>query len=396
MRVGLFTDTYCPQVNGVATSTRMLMERLAAAGHEVFIVTTTDPDAAASTQWEEGGLIRVPSLPIMDARRFAYPAAAHLGRIKRLDLDVIHTQTEFSVGFLGQVAARRFGISLVHSMHTLYEDYTHYVTRSRRLEPLVRRAAQRWTRVFADRADRVIAPTQKVAELMRQYGVVNQISVVPTGVELARFAPGLTQPEDLAALRKQHGIGEAEKVIVYVGRLSAEKNIGELLAAMAVYLPDHEDVKLLLVGDGPGREDFGEAARDYGLTGRVVFAGEQPWERVAGYYGLADVFVSASQSETQGLTYSEALASGLPVVARADPCLDGVLESGRNGYAFADAQEMFAALDAVLFDPENRRRLSRGAEQSMVRFSVEGFASSVEAIYNEVRFGAFLPCALPV
>ncbi|MDR1189768.1 MAG: glycosyltransferase family 4 protein [Bifidobacteriaceae bacterium] len=383
MRIGLFTDTYSPQVNGVATSTRMLRERLTAAGHEVFVFTTTDPGAVPAVPSGEG-LFRIVSIPVLGARRLACPPPTQAARIGRLNLDVIHTQTEFTMGFLGQAAGRRHGIPLVHTMHTFYEDYTHYVTRSKRMEPLARRAVQELTRVFANRADNVIAPTAKAEATMRGYGVTGPIHVIPTGVELGRFAPSRAHPLRLAALRRRHGIGQTDKVIVNVGRLSKEKNVEEILETMRVYLPSRRGVTLLLVGDGPRRRGLADAVDAYGLAGRVVFAGELPWDQIAEYYWAADVFLGASRSETQGLAYIEALASGLPVIAKADPCLDGVLAHGQNGYMFNDTRQMMGTLDAALFDPDNRHRLSATARTSASRFSAEVFAESVEAVYREM------------
>jgi 1,2-diacylglycerol 3-alpha-glucosyltransferase len=219
---------------------------------------------------------------------------------------------------------------------------------------------------------------------MRSYGVTQDISIVPTGINLEKFADAGINPGRVDALRKKHSINASDKIIVSVGRVSKEKNINEVLNGMKNYLPSRKNVKLLIVGDGPYRQKLEQMAFAFGITEQVIFAGEQTWEQVADYYRLGEAFISASQSETQGLTYIEALASGLPVIAKADRCLDGVLNHGVNGYVFHDEAEMSIALDTVLFDEENRKKLSLSAQAHVCRFSAQNFAQTIQNVYCAV------------
>ena len=169
-------------------------------------------------------------------------------------------------------------------------------------------------------------------------------------------------------------------MLVTVGRLAAEKNLDELLRFRAAM--DDQAVTLLLVGDGPYRSQLEREAAELGLREpQVVFAGMVPPQQVAEWYQLGDLFVSASSSETQGLTYVEALAAGVPALCRADPCLDGVIRDGENGWQFRDFSDFMKKLDAFRAHPEQHQTLSKQAALSAKDYSAEEFARRVEAIY---------------
>lgn len=381
MKIGLFTDTYYPQINGVATSVLMLKENLLAHGHQVYVFTTTDSDAPSG----ETDIFRVPSIPFVSAKRmgmFYHPRLAQL--IRGLGLDLIHTHTEFSLGIFGRVMSKALEIPLLHTMHTLYEDYTHYIVKLGVLDPIAKLAAKKISASFCNSADSVIAPTDKIKDLLLSYGVTRRIGIIPTGIDLGKFSKSSYDVNAVRDLRAGLGIGAGDKILLYIGRLAEEKNIGEMLAHMEAYLKGRDDVKFVLVGDGPDKKNLEELTKKLGICRQTIFAGERPWDEIGIYYQLGDVFISASQSETQGLTYIEALASGLPVVAKADRCLDGVLQDGVNGYAFYGQDDFLRALDSVLSSGVQRERLSLGAVRSAERFSAPYFACTVEALYESV------------
>jgi 1,2-diacylglycerol 3-alpha-glucosyltransferase len=381
MRIGIFTDTYYPQLNGVATSVLMLNEKLRARGHQVYIFTTTDPEAPH----QETGVYRLPSLPFVGDRRmgmFYHPGLARM--VRRLGLDLIHTNTEFSLGVFGRYMARELRLPMVHTMHTIYEDYTHYVAKLKMLDSLAKAVAKKISSDFCNSADQVIVPTGKVKELLLSYGVNREISPIPTGIELGRFAPAQYDREIIRKLRRDMGLGEEAKVLLFVGRVAEEKNIRELFYSLRQYLRTHQDVFFLLIGDGPDRYRLENLARELDLADKTVFAGPRPWDEIGMYYQMGDVFVNASQSEAQGLTYIEAMASGLPVIAKADRCLEGILQDGVNGYAFHDGSGLVQALERVLPDGWEKERLAQGALKTARRFSAEGFADKVAEVYQRL------------
>ena len=376
MKILITTDWYSPAVNGVVTSVLNLRRELELRGHEVRVLTLSQ-DLHSSVQ---DGVTRIGSV----AAGLVYPGVrlrtALAGRWVRELVewgpDVVHSQCEFSTFFLARRIAEELNVPLVHTYHTVYEDYTHYFSPSVRLG---RRAVAALSRWVAARTDCMIAPTGKVRTLLQGYGVRTPVFVVPSGIDLRRFqrppVPGC-RASLLAAL----DIPRENLVLVSVGRLAAEKNLDELLRFRAAM--GDQAVTLLLVGDGPYRAQLEREAADLGLRApQVVFAGMVPPQQVAEWYQLGDLFVSASSSETQGLTYVEALAAGVPALCRADPCLSGVIRDGENGWQFRDFSDFMSKLEAFRAHPELRRALSEQAAASARDYSAEEFARRVEAIY---------------
>ena len=265
---------------------------------------------------------------------------------------------------------------LVHTYHTVYEDYTHYFSPSVRWG---RRAAAVFSRWITGQTDCVIAPTGKVRQLLLGYGVERPVLVIPSGIDLRRFRRP-RDPMAEAVLRASLEIPAGRTVLLFVGRLAAEKNVEELLELRKA-LGDRP-VTLLLVGDGPHRQALEARAAELGLAAPdVIFAGQVPPEQVADWYRLGTVFVSASTSETQGLTYAEALASGLPVLCRADPCLDGVIRRGENGWQYETAEAFLRQMETILEDSALVTSMGAATAASAEPFSAERFARRVEAVY---------------
>ena len=201
--------------------------------------------------------------------------------------------------------------------------------------------------------------------------------VISTGVA----KPQAASPAEARILRESLGIPDGRTVLLYLGRLAKEKNCAELLRAMARFR--EAPVTLLLVGDGPDRRPLEELSQQLHLDGHVVFAGMVPPDQVGRYYQLGDLFVSASTSETQGLTYLEALRAGLPLLCRRDACLDGVVEQGVNGWQYTEEDDFAACVEQFLTHPEHWEQMERSALVSGQRFSVEAFAQEVESAYLE-------------
>jgi len=380
LKVGLFTDTYFPQVNGVATSTATLKRNLELLGYQVYVFTTTNPLAPA----EEDSIYRIPSAPFVSGHRIAkFYETRLVNEIKALNLDIIHTHTEFSIGIFGRLVAKKLNIPRVHTYHTIYEDYTHYVIKYQKVDHISKNLARKMSKTFCNSAAAVITPTEKVRTLLRTYGVNKEMTVIPTGISLEKFQQTDLNLDTIQAKRLTLGIKENEKVILYIGRISKEKNIEELFHHLQSYLKEKADATFVLVGDGPEKENLEALAITLEIQDQVKFVGEVPWTSVMAYYQMGDVFVSASQSETQGLTYIEALASGLPVVAKKDPCLEGVVENGINGYTFENQQEFLQALESIFNNPNHQAQLAINAAASTDKFSEYIFAENVARLYHE-------------
>lgn len=376
MNIGIFTDTYYPEINGVANSTYELKKGLERLGHTVYIFTVSNPAAPRN----EEGVYRIASVPfpMLRERRIGCTVSkVWKRRIRKFHLDVIHTQTEFMMGHLGRKLADWLKIPHIHTYHTIYEDYLSYLHMPDR--QCFRRVAQRFSRICCNHADEIIVPTGKVRELLKQYGVKKEVHVIPSGISLNKFSE--PDKQHVCDIKTWLGIPEDKLVLLYVGRLSTEKNIEELVSY--VYgTKEKENLLLLLVGDGPEREALEQQVRELGMEEDVIFAGMAPFDKIEDYYALGDIFVSASTSETQGLTYIEALATGMPLLVRRDTCLDGVLREYENGISYMDEKMFQEGLRhiASCFGGETRKENIR---QSVAWMGTSGFAGRVEELYQK-------------
>lgn len=374
MKILITSDWYAPAVNGVVASVAVLRRALTGRGHEVRVLTLSQTPRS----YEEDGVSYFGSLPAgliyPGARLRAAPSQRLLDEVLRWGPDIVHSQCEFSTFPLARHVSAGLDIPLVHTWHTVYENYTHYFSPSAQWG---RRAVALFSRHIAARADALIAPTEKVASMLRGYRVAAPVYVVPSGIDLSRFQAPATDP---GTLRERWGVPAGNKVLLSLGRLAAEKNLSELLEAMAACrrLP----VTLLIAGDGPYRGELERQARRLDLEGRAVFTGMIPPEETADYYHMADIFVCASTSETQGLTYIEALASGLPVLCRADPCLAGVVQNGANGWQYESRDEFAAYVERFLACPGLAGRMGEAARASARPFGADAFGGAVETVYE--------------
>ena len=379
MRIGLFTDTYFPQVSGVATSIRTLKTELEKLGHTVFIFTTTDKDVNRYEDWQ---IIRIPSVPFFafKDRRIAYRGFSTALEIARqYQLDIIHTQTEFSLGLLGVWIAKELRIPVVHTYHTQYEDYVRYIAKGMVIRPSM---VKYIVRGFMSDLDGVICPSEIVYDLLVKYKVKVEKRVIPTGIELAKFERPEITSENIADLRGKLGISNQETMLLSLSRVSYEKNIQAVLAALPAVLEENPDVKLVVAGDGPYLSDLKAQAKRLGITDAVVFTGMIAPSETALYYKAADFFISASTSETQGLTYLESLASGTPIIAHGNPYLDNVINDKMFGTLYYEERDLAGAiLEAVIATPDLDEK---SLATKLYEISAENFGRRVYEFYLDL------------
>ena len=379
MRVGLFTDTYFPQVSGVATSIRTLKTELEKQGHTVFIFTTTDKDVNRYEDWQ---IIRIPSVPFFafKDRRVAYRGFSKALEIARqYQLDVIHTQTEFSLGLLGVWIAKELKIPVLHTYHTQYEDYVRYIANGMLIRPSM---VKYIVRGFLNDMDGVICPSEIVYDLLTRYKVTTEKRVIPTGIDLAKFERPEITTDHIEDLRKKLAIDDSETMLLSLSRVSYEKNIQAVIAALPDVLKENAAVKLVVAGDGPYLADLKEQAESLGITDSIIFTGMIPPNETALYYKAADFFISASTSETQGLTYLESIASGTPIIAHGNPYLDNVVTDKMFGTLYYEDNDLSGAiLEAVMTTPKmDEERLA----DKLYEISAENFGRRVYEFYLDL------------
>ena len=381
LKILITTDLYTVTTNGVVTSVQNLFDELTANGHDVRILTIS----ADLHSHKEGAVYYIRSVPLKgvypDLRMPTSFRHKLIQEIIDWKPDVVHSQCEFfSYQFAARIS-RITGAPIVHTYHTLYEQYmTSYLVPSKRLgDYLVKMLSKRRLK----RVSTLVAPTQKVENTLQGYGMQAPISVVPSGISLEQHFRRLPE-EERNQRRRKLGIREDDLVLINLGRLGGEKNLGELLEFFAEARKKNDALKFLIVGDGPAREDLRKQAKQLDIAEYVIFTGMVPPSEVQNYYQLGDIFVSASTSETQGLTYIEAAANGLPLLCRQDDCLADVLEEGENGYEYTSAEEFLEAIDTMMDDENWRAAAAKRSEEIAASFDKKAFGEAIETVYESV------------
>ena len=384
MRVGIFTDTYTPFINGVTTSVLMLKKGLEKKGHTVYIVTVNDKTLKYKLE-ENGKVLRVPGIPIgiYDYRLSGiYPIKA-INMIKKWKLDVIHSQTEFSIGTFARIIAKQLNIPLVHTYHTMYEDYIHYITKGC-FKKSSKKIVEYLTLFYCDKtATELVVPTKKAYELFKKkYHVDRNVYIVPTGIEVEKFYKENAKGLNIVKKREELGLKKDDFVILFVGRIAKEKNVELLLSSMRYIVNNCKNAKLLIVGDGPDLEKYKKFVNRQKLDDNVIFTGKVPWNIIEHYYLISDVFTTASTSETQGLTVIEAMAASLPVVCIDDESFNQTVINNLNGIIFKNKKGYKNAIIGLYNDRDLLNKMSRQARNSAEMHSSKYFVESILDVYK--------------
>jgi glycosyltransferase involved in cell wall biosynthesis len=353
MRVGLFTNNYLPFRGGVTTAVETLREGLDALGHRTWVFAP----APARPLPEPAFVFRYPSVPAPTYPGFALPLplSPRLARTARqLQLEIFHAQHPFLLGPAARRLARAGGRPIVFTYHTRYEKYAHYVPLPERL---VAALAVRLSCRFADATDLVVAPSGHIAQVLASRGVRAPVVVVPTGVDLDRFRPG-----DREAARRRLGLPTDAPICLYVGRLDREKSVERIIEAFASIAEAVSGARLLVVGQGSHAGPLERRAAASPAHERIHFLGGVAREELPPYYQAADLFLFASETETQGLVLAEAHACGLPAVAVRASGVDEVIRDGETGLLTkGDAAELADAAIGLLLDRSRRESMARSA-----------------------------------
>lgn len=376
MRIGIFSDSYKPYQSGVVTSIVTLKEELTRKGHEIYIFAPSYPNQVE----DEAGVYRFLSVPSPTNPDFALaiPVLPGLNNlIKGLHLDVIHVHSPFTMGRVGLHYAKKFRLPLVFTYHTLYDQYAHYFPVA---QDLAREMALKFSIKFCNQCDHVIAPSPEIQEALESNLVATPISVIPTGVSLKKFARG-----DENWLQNNYGIGPDNKILLFVGRLTKEKNLEFLLQAFAAVHQRRSDTVLVLIARGPLEQPLKSMARELGLENEIIFTGALPFETLINAYHSSDLFVFSSMTETQGLVVLEAMACGLPVVAVRASGVQDMVESGVNGILTeCQVEEFSQAVCQVLEHPDIYKYYRANALRRADSFSAQKMAGRLEELYMEL------------
>ena len=385
MVVAIFTDTYPPFINGVSTSCYNLTMMLRAHGHRAIVVT---PRSTSGKTEIIDDVVYMPGLALKSMYGFRVTRLFDqkiFKFLKEANVDLVHYHSDATVGVFARSVARMLKVPLVYTYHTSYEDYTYYVTKGSIIDRIAKKMVRNYTKNIGLVAAEFITPSIKTKGFLRNVGHDIYINVIPTGIDFSMYEEEKFDKERAAQFKKAHGIGENTKVILLLGRVAKEKSMDVSVRYFATYLKAHpdDDVKMIVVGDGPARSELELLTHELGISPKVDFIGFVPASEVPFYYRLSDVYNSASITETQGLTFMEAMAGACVVLARYDDTLTEVITDGQTGFFFTDEASYVKKLEKIFNQTkEERKEMLDKAFKVIDEYSMEKFYTRIMEVYR--------------
>lgn len=384
MNIALFGDAYYPVKNGVATHMRELKKGLEANGHNVFIVSVRVPSFIE----HDKNILRLPSFPIgmgTDQRIALVNQKKVLKFIQENNIDIIHTHSEFVVGKAGIKVGRKLYIPVVHTLHTLWEEYSHYLHKVTLLpDPSLKKYIRNYLIKYLTKVDFVVCPSNKSYSYLKSILPTAKSQVLHNAMNKDLIESALPTALEAVEMRKELGLNVEDKVLIFVGRIGKEKRVKELVTNLLPLL-QQKAVKLILVGEGPDLNFLKEFSTENEVSESIIFTGFVPWEKVIKLYSISDIFISVSKSEVHPMTALEAANCGLPIIAPQDDAFSGVVENGRNGFLISQDADLLVKVVALLGDEKKKKEFSDASKIAAGKFDVNGQVKKIIEIYNSVR-----------
>ena len=385
MKIGIFTDAYEPHISGVTTSIKMLKTALEKMHHEVFIV-TANLDNNKFIYDDKNRIIYLPGIKtgIYETKLTGIYSKKAMKIIKNWHLDVIHSQTEFGIGYFSRIVAKKLNLPIVHTYHTLYEDYVHYVTHGH-FNNLAKKLAIKITKYYCEKkCDELIVPTDKIKDLfINKYNISQPINVIPTGIDIDKFKLTSNIKKEIENIKKKYKIKDTDFIIGSVGRIAPEKSFDKLLYNIKEMIKVNTNIKVMLVGGGPDLDNLKELTKKLHLEDYVIFTDKVNYDLVPAYFNTFNVIVSFSKTETQGLTIIEGLAASKPTICIEDDSFKAMIEPNYNGYLFKNDNEFKDYIFKLMNDKKLYKDMSTNARNSTYKYSKEVFASEVLKVYHK-------------
>lgn len=378
LRIGLFTDTYAPQVNGVSISLQLISEGLKKRGHQVTIFAPRFP----GYKDDQSNVMRLPSLKYLNNPPI-YVAVLGTPRstwsLTRRHFDVLHAHSPLSVGLLAYLTASTKRLPLIYTYHTSITDYTHYVKFIGGTS--VMKYAARWfSAASTNLGDQIVVPSPKFERLLHEQKVRRNIHVVPNGIDLSSFQTA----KNPGSIRRKLGIKPDAPILLTVGRMDPEKRLDFVVDAFVRIAGSNPDVHLVFAGDGSARKSIESQALGTKVKDRIHFLGMVARAELPDVLHDADLFLSASTTEVHPISVIEAIASGLPIVAVKDEAFEGMIENDQNGYMVPLNLETYAdTISALLTDREKLTRFGKHSAALSEKYSIEGQVKALEKLYME-------------
>ena len=390
MRIGIFTDQYYPVISGVVVSIKNLYETLEKMGHTCYIFSCNkykgheQDDEIKSKRIIFMGNINYP-FPACEDYLYSISDRKYIKEIGKYHLDVIHVQSEFNIAKIARKASKKYHIPIVYTLHTAWTNYisTLFPRTGKAFHPFyVFLMRNLFTKPIAKKSVKIILPTKKMYMYLKTYGInKDKTVIIPTGIDMTRFEEENIDFNKLQSLKEKYSL-VGKKVYLFVGRLAKEKNIPLIIKAYASAFSSDDNKRLLIVGGGPILPELKNEVEKNNIQDKVIFTDMIDWKEIPYYYRLGDFLINASVTETQGLTYIEALASKVPVIAQKDPCIEDVIIDKKNSFVFDGEIELVEKLkeSSML---EDLNQIKENAYITSRDYTKEQFALKVEKLYRD-------------
>ena len=381
MKIGIFTECYKPVMNGVSVSIETFKNALEDRGHEVFVFAPENKEAKA-----EHHVYRFPAIHIDKSK--LYPILVPLIDIEKTylpeeiisELDVIHAQHMFTAGRLARYVARKYNKPLVYTYHTMLTEYSHYMGF---MSSIVRSYLINMSKRFCNTCDQVITPSTPMKKILQSYGVDVPIEVIMTGINPTNYKHA--RDEEVARFKGKWGIKQEDKLLLYLSRIAKEKNLDFLFKAFVKIKKEYPSCHLLLAGGGPEEEWCKARIKQLKLEDSVTMTGMLPKERANEMFGVADLFVFPSITETQGIVIAEAMAAGTPPVAVGKMGPTDLVKSGKDGYLTKLDRNDFTEKVVKLLKLEKlRKEFAKSGLARVEEFSTHTSTNKLINLYQKV------------
>ena len=358
MKIGIFTDAYEPHISGVTTSIKMLKTALEKMHHEVYIV-TANLDNNKFIYDKKNKIIYLPGIKtgIYETKLTGIYSKKAMKIIKEWNLDVIHSQTEFGVGYFSRIVAKKLNLPIVHTYHTLYEDYVHYVTHGH-FDNFAKKLAIKITKYYCEkRCDELIVPTDKIKDLfINKYNITKQVNVIPTGKDIDKFKITPSMKKNIQTIKNKYKIKDTDFVIGSVGRIAPEKSFDKLLYNIKDMIKVNTNIKVLLVGGGPDLDNLKELTKKLNLENYVIFTNKIDYDLVP---------------------------TSKPTLCIEDDSFRAMIEPNYNGYLFKNDTEFKDYIFKLMNDQKLYKDMSTNARNSTYKYSKEVFAADILKVYHK-------------
>ncbi len=382
MNIAFFLEAYVPYTNGVITHVAMLKESFTRMGHNVLVV-TADPNIRHHKLSD--GVLYCPAIRLKKIYGYGLANFKSRTRMKFIEAfkpDIIHVHNEFGISLFGVLAAKKLNVPLVYTLHTMYDDYFHYVIHEK-MEPLAKKVFYRYIRYIATHAAVLVSPSQKAIDFFKECKIAKHIDIIPNTIDTRTFDKGRFSNEELESGRDKLKIPKDALLGVFVGRLGAEKSVDYLLNVFANAFKENRNMQLLVIGDGPEKNSLEALAEKLGITDTVHFLGKIDHSEIPYYFSLGDYYISASLTEMMSISMLEAMSIGLPAILRLDEKNHSQIIEGETGFTFSSPEEMQNILKMLSAQtPEERENLHIKIREIMRHQGSDQTAEFLLKLYN--------------